>query len=356
MSDRDTIDFASLASETAGSSIGNLCSANKTELTMKLVTYEVRRQKRLGIVEDDNVVGVRGVFELLARHATPPALAEAAEFKAAADVVQSGGAAPRDMISLLERGVEWREALGKVTGSLANAFPSGDAPKGLLTPLSTARLRAPIARPNKITCIGLNYADHAREQGGEPPSSPIYFLKSGNTICGPGDPIELPPNSNQVDYEAEFAVVIGKGGKRIPEDRAYDHVAGYMILHDVSARDMQFGDKQWFRGKSCDTFAPTGPWIVTADEIPDPHNLRISLTLNGETMQDSNTSNLIFKVPYLISYLSQSVTWEPGDLISTGTPPGVGVFRNPQVFLKTGDTVSITVDRLGTLTNSVAGL
>jgi 2-keto-4-pentenoate hydratase/2-oxohepta-3-ene-1,7-dioic acid hydratase in catechol pathway len=270
-------------------------------------------------------------------------------------VVLSSGSGPRDMIALLERGVEWREALGKITSSLAKAFASGDVPKGLLTPLASARLRAPISRPNKITCIGLNYADHAREQGGEPPSSPIYFLKSVNTICGPGDPITLPPNSTQVDYEAEFAVVIGKGGKGIPEDRAYEHVAGYMILHDVSARDMQFGDKQWFRGKSGDTFAPTGPWIVTADEVPDPHNLRISLTLNGVTMQDSNTANLIFKVPYLISYLSQSLTWETGDVISTGTPPGVGVFRNPQVFLKSGDTVSITVERLGTLTNSVAG-
>jgi 2-keto-4-pentenoate hydratase/2-oxohepta-3-ene-1,7-dioic acid hydratase in catechol pathway len=322
---------------------------------MKLVTYEVRRQNRVGVVEADNVVSIRGVLELLASQAIPADLANAADFKAAAEVVRSAGAAPRDMIALLERGVEWREALGKLTSALANAFASGDAPKGLFTPLRTARLRAPIARPNKITCIGLNYADHAREQGGEPPSSPIYFLKSVNTICGPGDSIELPPNSTQVDYEAEFAVVIGKAGKAIPEDRAYDHVAGYMILHDVSARDMQFGDKQWFRGKSCDTFAPTGPWIVTADEVPDPHNLRISLTLNGATMQDSNTSNLIFKVPYLISYLSQSVTWEAGDLISTGTPPGVGVFRNPQVFLKTGDTVSVTVERLGTLTNTVAG-
>jgi len=322
---------------------------------MKLVTYEVRKQNRLGVVDGENVVSVRGAIELLTRHAIPAALGEDAEFKTAAEAVLSSAPAPRDMIALLDRGVEWREALGKITSSLANAFASGDVPKGLLTPLASARLRAPISRPNKITCIGLNYADHAREQGGEPPSSPIYFLKSVNTICGPGDSITLPPNSTQVDYEAEFAVVIGKGGKGIPEDRAYEHVAGYMILHDVSARDMQFGDKQWFRGKSGDTFAPTGPWIATADEVPDPHNLRISLTLNGVTMQDSNTANLIFKVPYLISYLSQSLTWETGDVISTGTPPGVGVFRNPQVFLKSGDTVSITVERLGTLTNSVAG-
>ena len=193
------------------------------------------------------------------------------------------------------------------------------------------------------------------QQGIEPPTAPIYFLKSANTISGPNDSIRMPPNSTQVDYEAEFAIVIGKGGKRIPEEKAYEHVAGYMILHDVTARDMQFADKQWYRGKSCDTFAPTGPWIVTRDEVPDPHNLHISLTLNGQTMQDSNTSNLIFKVPYLVSYLSQSATWEVGDVISTGTPPGVGVFRKPQVFMKAGDSVSITVERLGTLANTVVG-
>ena len=149
--------------------------------------------------------------------------------------------------------------------------------------------------------------------------------------------------------------MIGKKGTRIPEAEAYDYVAGYMVLHDVSARDLQFSDGQWYRGKSCDTFAPTGPWIVTKDEIKDPHNLRISLKLNGETMQDSNTSNLIFSVPYLVSYLSQSATWEVGDLISTGTPPGVGVFRKPPVFLKAGDTTSVTVEKLGTLTNPVVG-
>ena len=265
------------------------------------------------------------------------------------------GAAPKDMIELLERGEAWRKSLGVVTAALAKDIVPAKAPRGLFTPLAKARLLAPIPKPGKITCIGMNYADHAREQGSEPPKAPIFFLKSGNTICGPGDPIHLPPNSSQVDYEAEFAVVIGKRGSHIPEEKAYDYVAGYMILHDVSARDMQFSDGQWYRGKSCDTFAPTGPWIVTRDEIKDPHNLRISLSLNGETMQDSNTSNLIFKVPYLISYLSQSATWEVGDLISTGTPPGVGVFRKPPVFLKPGDTTSVTVEKLGTLTNPVVG-
>ncbi len=320
---------------------------------MKLVSYESGKQTRVGVVQGESIVDVRAAVSALSQRRVPRSLASRPGFKQAARAVVEDGFAPRDMVELLSRGESWRKALDVVTASLAKALDPAKAPRGLLTPLASARLRPPIAMPRKITCIGLNYADHAREQGTEPPEKPIYFLKSHNTICGPGDPILLPPNSSQVDYEAEFAVVIGKGGRRIPEEKAYEHVAGYMILNDVSARDMQFGDKQWFRGKSCDTFAPTGPWIVTKDEIPDPHNLRISLTLNGETMQDSSTRNLVFKVPFLISYLSQSVTWEVGDLISTGTPPGVGVFRKPQVFLKSGDTVSITVERIGTLTNPV---
>jgi acylpyruvate hydrolase len=315
---------------------------------MKLVTYESGKQMRLGVVEGDYVVDVYAALGMFAKgRVTNP------RTQGAVRAIRTGGPPPEDMIGLLGRGEKYRKALGVITSSLAESFASKKSSRGILTPLKSARLRAPIARPGKITCLGLNYADHAREQGIEPPELPIYFLKSVNTICGPGDPIVLPPNSTQVDYEAEFAVVMGKRGTRIPEEKAYDYIAGYTILHDVSARDMQFGDKQWYRGKSCDTFAPTGPWIVTADEIPDPHNLRISLTLNGKTMQDSNTSNLIFKVPYLVSYLSQSLTWEVGDLISTGTPPGVGVFRKPPVFLQPGDTASVEIEKIGTLTNRV---
>ncbi len=322
---------------------------------MKLVAYESGKQPALGVVVKDWIIGVSQAIELLKKKRVPRALAQRANFKNAARRVLDAGAAPKDMIELLGRGQAWGKSLATVTSLLARGIDSKKAPRGLFTPLAKARLLAPIPKPGKITCVGMNYADHAREQGHEPPKSPIFFLKSGNTICGPGDAIHLPPNSSQVDYEAEFAVVIGKKGSRIPEEKAYDYVAGYMILHDVSARDLQFSDGQWYRGKSCDTFAPTGPWIVTRDEIKDPHNLRISLTLNGETMQDSNTSNLIFSVPYLVSYLSQSATWEVGDLISTGTPPGVGVFRKPPVFLKAGDTTSVTVEKLGTLTNPVVG-
>lgn len=325
---------------------------------MKLTTYQVGRQLRVGVVEGKSVVDVKSAVEMASSRKGPKALYGNAKFKQAASVLADSGAAPRDMISVLAHGDEWLKALSTISKSLnkeLKSTASSGSLKGLITSLDSVRLRAPIARPGKITCVGLNYADHAREQGIEPPSSPIFFLKSCNTICGPGDPVVLPPNSEQPDYEAEFAVVIGKPGRRISEDKAYEHIAGYMILHDVTARDMQQGDKQWFRGKSCDTFAPTGPWIVTKDEVPDPHNLRIALTLNGTTMQDSSTSNLIFKVPFLVSYLSQSITWETGDLISTGTPPGVGVFRKPPVFIKPGDTMSVTVEKLGTLTNPVVG-
>ncbi len=313
---------------------------------MKLVTYESAKQSRLGVVQGDVVVDVAAAYGTIAKGRIADK-----KLAAAAELLRKLGRPPQDMVELLSLGERYRKALGVAVASAATMGKKG--PKGLAIPLRTAKLRAPIAHPQKITCIGLNYADHAREGGQEPPPAPIFFLKSHNTICGPGDPIKLPPNSTQVDYEAEFAVVIGKRGSRIPESEAHKYIAGYTVLHDVSARDMQFSDKQWYRGKSCDTFAPTGPWIVTPDELPDPNNLRITLTLNGETLQDSNTSNLIFKVPFLISYLSQSVTWEVGDLISTGTPPGVGFARKPQVFLKAGDTVSVTVEGIGTLTNPV---
>ncbi len=174
-------------------------------------------------------------------------------------------------------------------------------------------------------------------------------------MIGPGDSIELPVNSRQVDWEAELAVVLGRRGKHIPEEQALGYVAGYTAYNDVSARDMQTSDRQFFRGKGCDTFAPLGPWIVTTDEITDPHNLSLSLRLNGALLQEANTSDLIFKLPRLISYLSESMTWEVGDILATGTPSGVGLYRQPPMFLQAGDTVSVTIEKIGTLTNPVAG-
>jgi 2-keto-4-pentenoate hydratase/2-oxohepta-3-ene-1,7-dioic acid hydratase in catechol pathway len=317
---------------------------------MRLVTYETSNAVGLGVVENDFVVDVAAALEWGGLFRKPePAL------RAAVARLETAGDPPRDMIDLISRGLDYLESLHFVTQTLVAAGAPANSVEDGMTPLAQARLRAPLGRPPKITCVGLNYADHAREQNIEPPQTPVFFLKSGNTIVGPGDPVRLPPNSERVDYEAELAVVIGKGGSRIPVERAWEHVAGYTILNDVTARDMQHDDRQWFRGKSCDTFAPTGPWIVTREELPDPHTLGISLTLNGETMQDSNTSNLIHRIDFLISYLSQSLTWEPGDLISTGTPAGVGVFRQPPVFIKAGDEMRVTVSQIGVLTNPVVG-
>jgi len=321
---------------------------------MRLVTFDSGHEDRVGAVVSDWVVDIAETIHLLeagqVRHGEVSREALEVLTRARPEV----GTPLPDMIALLRLGSVWLTALDKVLPSLVKIRDPEASPQGLVRPLTSAHLRAPVAKPGKIVLVGLNYESHAREQGREPPSRPVFFLKSSNTVCGPGDPIVLPPNSDQVDFEAEFAVVIGKRGKQIPEDRVYEHIAGYLILNDVSARDMQFGDRQYFRAKSCDTFAPMGPWIVTTNEISDPHQLRISLTLNGKTMQDSNTRDLIFKIPYLVSYLSQSLTWDVGDVLSTGTPGGVGHFRKPPVYLKPGDSVSITVEGVGTLTNDVS--
>ncbi|EMF46731.1 Fumarylacetoacetate hydrolase family protein [Planococcus halocryophilus Or1] len=190
----------------------------------------------------------------------------------------------------------------------------------------------------------------------EPPKSPVIFSKYANAIIGEKDSIEIPINSSEVDFEAELVVVIGKKAKCVTEEEANNYVFGYTIMNDISARDQQFADGQWSRGKTADTFAPIGPVIVTCDEVDNPHELSISLKLNDEIMQNSNTNNLIFTVPQIISFLSQSMTLKPGDLIATGTPPGVGMGRNPKVWLKDGDNISIKIEKIGTLTNSVCNL
>jgi 2-keto-4-pentenoate hydratase/2-oxohepta-3-ene-1,7-dioic acid hydratase in catechol pathway len=215
-------------------------------------------------------------------------------------------------------------------------------------------LRAPIPRPRKIIAVGLNYRDHSLEAGAKAlPTSPILFAKFPTSICGPNDPIVIPHAKPQVDYEAELAVVIGRKGKAIPAADAFHYVFGYMPLNDVSARTWQFGDKQWVRGKSCDTFCPIGPHLTTRDEIPDPHALAICARVNGATLQDSNTSKMIFRVPELIEFISESITLEPGDIIATGTPEGVGIFRTPPVLLKPGDVVEVEIENLGILRNPV---
>ena len=211
----------------------------------------------------------------------------------------------------------------------------------------------PIDRPGKIVCIGLNYRDHAEEQGAALPERPLLFAKWPNTLIGPGDPIVIPPVTEQVDYEAELGVVIGSRVSRASAADALDAVAGYVCVNDVSARDLQFSDGQWTRGKSVDTFCPVGPHLVPAAEIPDPQALRIRALVNGEALQDSTTANMVFGVAELIAYITRSVTLEPGDLIATGTPAGVGAFRDPKVFLRPGDEVTIEIEGIGALTNPV---
>ncbi len=228
-------------------------------------------------------------------------------------------------------------------------------PTAVRYPEASVKLLPPIPDPPKILCIGLNYRDHAAETGAAIPRDPVMFSKFTTALIGPEEPIVLPAVSKKVDYEAELVLVIGKKGRHIPREKARDYLAGCMIGHDVSARDWQLekDGKQWLAGKTFDTFAPTGPWLVTIDEVGDPHELGIRFRLNGQTMQDSNTRQMIFRAEELIAYISQVVTLLPGDLIFTGTPPGVGVARKPPVWLKAGDVAEVEIDGLGVLRNPV---
>jgi 2-keto-4-pentenoate hydratase/2-oxohepta-3-ene-1,7-dioic acid hydratase in catechol pathway len=260
------------------------------------------------------------------------------------DINSADPEAPSTVRELLSLGLDWqRRAWGTLPQAIERHDPAG------------ATLLAPVPDPRKIICLGLNYRDHAVESGMEIPPEPVLFSKYATTLIGHQGAIVLPEVSTQVDYEAELVVVIGPGGRHIPRERALDHVAGYTIGHDVSARDWQLQKpgKQWMAGKTFDTFAPVGPDLVTADEVPDPHALGIRLRLNGKTMQESNTSQLIFRIDAIVAYLSKIFTLEPGDLIFTGTPAGVGMARKPPVWLQPGDVVEVEIDGLGTLRNPV---
>jgi 2-keto-4-pentenoate hydratase/2-oxohepta-3-ene-1,7-dioic acid hydratase in catechol pathway len=250
----------------------------------------------------------------------------------------------KDASSFISAGEKARE---QARSSLKNSGP------GDLLPLDSLRLTAPIPKPPKILCVGLNYRDHAKESQMELPSVPTIFAKYTNAVIGPGDPIVLSAATQKPDYEAEFAVVIGKRAKGIKRSQWQDYVFGYTIVNDVSARDVQLATSQWTLGKSFDTFAPIGPHIVSADEVPDPHALDIRLSIAGETLQHSNTRELIFGVPELIEYISRMLTLEPGDIISTGTPAGVGLGRTPPRWLRPGEEVVIEIEKIGTLRNPV---
>jgi 5-carboxymethyl-2-hydroxymuconate isomerase len=211
----------------------------------------------------------------------------------------------------------------------------------------------PIDRPGKIICVGLNYRDHAEEQGTALPEAPLLFAKWQNTLIGPGEAIVIPPVVTKCDYEAELGVVIGERVRDASAENALEAVAGYVCVNDVSARDLQFADGQWTRGKSPDTFCPVGPALVSRDDIPDPQALPIRAILNGETVQESTTANMIFGVAEVIAYITRTITLEPGDLIATGTPAGVGAFRDPPLFMRPGDEITIEIEGIGSLTNPV---
>lgn len=285
---------------------------------MKLVTFEMNNATRIGAIVTRD--GEEKVIDLR----------------------QMDPSLPGDMLSLLKAG---KATLAKVRTALEKAENSIN--------LTAVKLKAPILNPGKIICIGLNYSDHAAESGLPLPDHPIVFAKYQNTIIGPGDAIILPNVTREVDYEAELGFVIGKSGRYIPESEALDYVAGYLPINDVSARDYQTRTSQWTMGKTFDTFAPMGPALVTSDEIANPQNLNIRLLIGDEVMQDSNTNKLIFGIAKLVSDLSEVMTLEPGDIVSTGTPPGVGAARKPQVFLKAGDVVHVEIEGLGILSNPV---
>jgi len=302
---------------------------------VKLAQFKTNDSKqRLGLAVGDVVCDVAELARVLAGAGTAPAswLLEAGDML---DVIGRGESALGEISALLNGG-QARHAGGQVVGYSIDEIEF-----------------LPAVRPSKILAIGRNYVDHAIEGGAEPPSTPLLFNKLPNSLSAHNAPIALSNLSQKVDYEAELAVVIGRRARQVSEANALEHVFGYTLINDVSARDLQFGDGQWTRGKGLDTFAPLGPFITTRDEIADVQALKIEGRLNGEVMQSSNTAKMIFKIGYLISYLSQGITLEPGDVIATGTPEGVGVFRDPPVLLKAGDVYEVEIEGLGTLRNPV---
>jgi acylpyruvate hydrolase len=310
---------------------------------MRLVTFEDEpKRNRLGAVADGVVVDLNAAYRAL--------LEERGERRAGELSVE---AVPPEMLAFLDSGDRAMNAARDALKLIARLGADGARERGLARLAESVRLRAPVPRPTKLILVGLNYRDHAEEAGMKIPEVPTIFSKYANCVIGPGDAIKIPKVSAMIDYEAEYAFVIGRAGRDITPDRAMDYVAGYTIVNDVSCRDYQMKTGQWMIGKTFDTFAPMGPYLVTRDEIADPHNLEISLQLNGQRMQHSNTRNLIFKTEYLIAFLSQVFTFEPGDVVSTGTPGGVGFARKPPVFMKAGDRVRIEVEGLGALENPV---
>ena len=280
---------------------------------MKLATFTHEGMTRIGVVKGDEIV----------------------------DLAAAAPDLPRDMVGLLELGPE---ALTAAHAALA---------RGPRVPLAEARLEAPIARPPKFLAVGLNYADHVAESGLEPPKHPTIFNKQSTCVAGPSDPIHVPRASHVVDYEGELGFVIGRRCRHVARDDASDVIAGYLVVNDVTVRDWQLRTPTWTMGKSFDTHGPIGPWIVTSDELRDPHQLRLRTWVNGELRQESNTKQLIFDCFALVEHFSTAFTLEPGDIVATGTPSGVGIVRKPPQLLRDGDVVRIEIEGIGTIENPV---
>jgi len=251
-------------------------------------------------------------------------------------------------LEALRRGVRFVE--GRLEGSRA---PTGPGSARIAYPLKDVRVLAPVPDPQKIVCIGLNYKDHCEEQGVELPKILMTFPKFGDAVVGPEEPIVIPRGSAQLDWEVELTFVVGRRARYVEPADAFAYIAGYTVGNDVSARDFQFADRQMMRGKACETFAPMGPYLVLADEVPDPHVLKIESRLNGKVMQSSNTDNLVHRIPAIVAWVTKHLTLYPGDCVMTGTPSGVGVFRKPPVFMKPGDVIEMEIEGLGVLRNPV---
>lgn len=315
---------------------------------MKLLSMRVGNQHLAGIAVGEEALEVSGYLGLRGGRT--------------AAIQTAGGPSPRDYVAdplkdALDLYLLGGDYLQGIVSQI-NSDPklAGECREaGLLRPLSEIQLNPPVIAPGKILAAGLNYAAHAAEQNKKPPETPLIFSKNVTALVGGGDSIRLPRISDQVDYEAELAFVIGKQARSVGAGRALDYVAGYTIMNDVTARDLQSSEWQWARAKGLDTFGPCGPCLVTQDEISDPHTLDIELRVNGAIRQRSNTDDLIFKIPQLVEFISQDLTLMPGDIISTGTPSGVGIYHRPPVFLKAGDEIEIRVEKIGTLRNAVVG-
>jgi len=309
---------------------------------MKLVSFTANNRRSIGVLLERKIIDLIAVYT--ERHD---------ELSSDAGCIDSP-----DMVQFLSQGEEAIETARQIVSFVESKISDKHAKKSemncLLFDLNAVKLHAPVSNPQKIVCLGLNYSDHAKEAGKPEPKEPLLFSKPPTAIADPEQPIIYPEISKKVDYEVELALIIGKKGKDIPIEEALDHIVGYTVFNDVSARDIQFGDGQWFRGKSFDTFAPMGPYLVTKEHISDPNNLRLGTKVNGEPRQNSTTADMIFKVPYLVAFISQVMTLEPGDVIATGTPAGVGIFAKPEPkLLKPGDTVEVWIENVGVLRNPV---